>query len=72
MTADGVEAIRFDAPRDLRAVLFIPELRLVDRATCATALPGQGAARPTPSRTSAPVAIGVAGLATGRFDLLAC
>ena len=27
-TPDGVEAIRFDAPRDLRAVLFIPELRL--------------------------------------------
>ena len=27
-TDDGVEAIRFDAPRDLRAVLFIPELRL--------------------------------------------
>ena len=25
---DGVEAIRFDAPRDLRAVLFIPDLRL--------------------------------------------
>ena len=28
-TVDGaVEALRFDAPRDLRAVLFIPELRL--------------------------------------------
>ena len=24
----GVEALRFDAPRDLRAVLFIPDLRL--------------------------------------------
>ena len=27
-TAAGVEAIRFDVPRDLRAVLFIPDLRL--------------------------------------------
>ncbi len=27
-TDEGVEAIRFDSPRDLRAVLFIPELRL--------------------------------------------
>jgi homoserine kinase len=28
MTPDGVEAVRFDVPRDLRAVLFVPELRL--------------------------------------------
>ena len=27
-TPGGVEAIRFDAPRDLRAILFIPDLRL--------------------------------------------
>src|SRR3954451_1813000 len=26
-TDDGVEALRFDAPRDLRAVLFIPDVR---------------------------------------------
>jgi homoserine kinase len=43
-TEDGVEALRFDATRDLRAVLFIPDLR--------------------------PVAVGVAGLAAGRTDLL--
>ena len=37
-----VEAIRFDAPRDLRAVLFIPELRLSTsemRASCPTTVP---------------------------------
>ncbi len=33
---DGtVEALRFDVPRDLRCVLFIPELRLPDRRRCA-------------------------------------
>ena len=40
---DGVEAIRFDAPRDLRAVLFIPELRLSTdrdaRRRCPTKVP---------------------------------
>src|SRR5690349_11861554 len=34
----GIEALRFDAPRDLRAVLFIPELRL-PTAEMRTALP---------------------------------
>ena len=28
ITGDAVESVRFDAPRDLRAVLFIPDLRL--------------------------------------------
>ena len=36
-TANGVEAIRFDVPRDLRAVLFIPELRLSTRRDAADA-----------------------------------
>jgi homoserine kinase len=67
-TGDGVEAIRFDAPRDLRAVLFIPDLRLStsdmrdvlpDAVPLADAVANLGA-----------VAIGVAGLAKGRFDLL--
>ena len=63
-TDDGVEAVRFDAPRDLRAVLFIPELRLPTDADA------RGPARrrsrwPTRSRTSAPSALGVAGLADG-------
>jgi len=31
-TPDGVEAIRIDAPRDLRAVLFVPERRLSTEA----------------------------------------
>ncbi len=67
-TDDGVEAIRFDAPRDLRAVLFVPDLRLATGAM-RDALPetvpfGDAAAN------LAAVAIGVAGLAKGRFDLL--
>ena len=67
-TADGVEAIRFDAPRDLRAVLFIPDLRLPTgemRDVLPVTVPfGDAAAN------LAAVAIGVAGLAKGRFDLL--
>ena len=67
-TADGVEAIRFDAPRDLRAVLFIPDLRLPTgemRAVLPKTVPLADAV----SNLGA-VAIGVAGLARGRFDLL--
>jgi len=64
----GVEAIRFDAPRDLRAVLFIPELRLSTermRAALPDAVPlGDAVAN------LGAVAVGVAGLATGRYDLL--
>ncbi len=65
---DHVEAIRFDAPRDLRAVLFVPELRLSTPDMCA-ALP------PTVPHADAVanlgrVAIGVAGIATRRYDLL--
>ena len=63
-----IEAIRFDVPRDLRTVLFIPEVRfrtdemravLPARVPLADAVLNLGR-----------VAIGVAGLATGRHDLL--
>lgn len=65
---DHVEAIRFDAPRDLSAVLFIPDLRLSTsdmRDVLPTDVP-RAAAVANLSR----VAIGVAGISTGRFDLL--
>ncbi len=67
-TEGGVEAIRFDAPRDLRAVLFVPDLRLSTgamRDALPTKVPFADAAA-----NLAAVAIGVAGLAKGRFDLL--
>ncbi|MEK6720945.1 MAG: homoserine kinase [Chloroflexota bacterium] len=65
---DGVEAIRFDVPRDLRAVLFVPDLRLStdemrralpDTVPFADAVANLGR-----------VAVGVAGLATRRYDLI--
>ncbi|MFI5225552.1 MAG: homoserine kinase [Candidatus Limnocylindrales bacterium] len=66
---DGpVEALRFDVPRDLRAVLFIPELRL-STAAMRDALPASvplGDAVANIGRA----ALGVAGLAIGRHDLL--
>ena len=64
----GVEAIRFDVPRDLRAVLFVPELRLgtaAMRAVLPRKVPFDDAAANLGN-----VALGVAGLATGRHDLL--
>lgn len=67
-TQDGVEAIRFDAPRGLRAVLFIPDLRLSTRSMRA-ALPASVPLADAVANLGA-VAVGVAGLATGRFDLL--
>ncbi|MDO8484300.1 MAG: homoserine kinase [Candidatus Limnocylindrales bacterium] len=67
-TPEGVEAIRFDAPRDLRAVLFIPDLRLSTRAMRA-ALPASVPLADAVANLSA-VAVGVAGLATGRLELL--
>jgi homoserine kinase len=67
--ADGVEAIRFDSPRDLRAVLFIPELRLGTELMRA-ALPESVPLVDAVANLGA-VAVGVAGLATGRYDLLA-
>jgi homoserine kinase len=66
---DGsVEAVRFDAPRDLRAVLFVPELRL-PTIDMRSALPPE-VPRDDAVANLARVAIGVAGMATGRFDLL--
>jgi len=64
----GVEALRFDAPRDLRAVLFIPDLRLPTdemRAVLPAKVPLVDAVA-----NLTRVAVGVAGMATGRFDLL--
>lgn len=62
------EAIRFDIPRDLRAVLFIPVRPLSTGAMRAT-LP-----RDVPHRDAVfnvgRAALGVAALATGRLDLL--
>jgi len=63
-----VEAVRFDAPRDLRAVLFVPERRLATenmRAVLPSDVPRADAVA-----NLGRVALGVAGIATGRFDLL--
>jgi homoserine kinase len=65
---DGVEAIRFDSPRDLRAVLFIPDMRLPTdemRAALPLSVPLADAVA-----NLGAVAVGVAGLATGRYELL--
>lgn len=67
-TPDGVEAIRFDAPRELRAVLFIPDLRLSTR-DMRTVLPTSVPLGDAVANLGA-VAVGVAGLATGRYELL--
>lgn len=66
--ATDVEALHFDAPRDLRAVLFIPDLRLSTR-DMRKALPATLPIDDVVANLGA-VAIGVAGLATGRMDLL--
>jgi homoserine kinase len=63
-----VEAVRFDVPRDLRAVLFVPDLRLHTgemRDVLPELVPHADAVA-----NLAAVAIGVAGLATRRFELL--
>jgi homoserine kinase len=66
---DGsVEAVRFPAPRDLRAVLYIPELRL-STDEMRRALPKQVPLADAVANL-AHVAIGVAGIASGRYDLL--
>jgi homoserine kinase len=65
---DGIETIRFDAPRDLRAVLFIPDLRLPTKDMRA-ALPAKVPLADAVANLGR-VAIGVAGIATGRYDLL--
>jgi homoserine kinase len=67
-TSSGVEAIRFDAPRELRAVLFIPDLRL-STSQMRAALPSSVPLADAVANLNA-VAVGVAGLATGRLELL--
>ena len=68
VTDDGIESLRFDAPRDLRAILFIPEVRLATNDMRA-ALPSVVPLADAVANLSR-VAIGVAGMAMGRFDLL--
>ena len=63
-----IEALRFDAPRDLRAILFIPDLRL-PTAEMRSALPKKVPLDDAVANLTR-VAIGVAGMATGRYDLL--
>lgn len=65
---ETVEAVRFDVPRELRAVLFIPELRLGTDAM-RDALPLKVPLADAVANLGA-VGLGVAGLATGRTDLL--
>ena len=67
-TSDGVEALRIDVPRDLRAVLFIPERRLPTEAM-RKALPATVPYDDAVANLGA-VALGVAGLAAGRSDIL--
>jgi len=67
-TDAGIESLRFDAPRDLRAVLFIPDVRFATqdmRAALPESVPLADAVA-----NLGRVAVGVAGLAMGRFDLL--
>jgi homoserine kinase len=68
VTDAGIESLRFDAPRDLRAVLFIPEVRL-STSDMRAALPAEVPLADAVANLSR-VAIGVAGMALGRFDLL--
>jgi homoserine kinase len=66
---DGaLEAVRFDAPRDLRAVLFIPELRL-PTGEMRKVLPDE-VPRADAVANLGRLALGVAGIATGRLDFL--
>jgi homoserine kinase len=67
-TPGGVEAIRFDVPRDLRAVLFIPELRLSTTEMRAVLPPSVPLADAVANLSA--VAVGVAAMATGRLELL--
>ena len=63
-----VEAIRFDVPRDLRTVLFIPDVRFRTEEMRAV-LPARVPLADAVSNLGR-VALGVAGLATGRHELL--
>jgi homoserine kinase len=64
----AVEALRFDVPPALRAVLFIPDVPLATasmRAALPATVPHADAVH-----NIAAVGLGVAGLAAGRYDLL--
>jgi homoserine kinase len=65
---DVVEAIRFDVPRGIRAVIFVPDLRLAT-SDMRKALPAK-VPREDAVANLGRVAIGVAGIATGRRDIL--
>jgi homoserine kinase len=65
----GVESFRFDAPADLRLVLFIPELRLSTSAM-REVLPDT-VPRADAVANLARVAVGVAGIAQGDWSVLA-
>ncbi len=66
---ERVEAVRFPAPDGLRCVLFIPDRRL-STADMRRVLPAEVPLRDAVSNMSR-IAIGVAGIASGRFELLA-
>ncbi len=66
---DRVEAVRFDAPEGLQAVLFIPDRRLSTEAM-RRVLPAEVPHRDAVENMGR-VAIGVAGIASGRLELLA-
>jgi homoserine kinase len=64
----GIETVRFDAPRELRAVLYVPDLRLstdVMRRVLPDTVPRMDAVA-----NLGRVALGVAGIASRRTDLL--
>jgi homoserine kinase len=64
---ERVEAIRFDVPKNIRAVVFIPELRLATdemRAVLPDTVPRADAVA-----NLGRVALGVAGIASGRRDI---
>jgi homoserine kinase len=67
--AGRVEAIRFDAPDGLRCVLYIPDRHLATDEM-RRVLPGEVPLRDAVENLGR-VAIGVAGIAAGRFELLA-
>jgi homoserine kinase len=65
---DRLEAIRFDAPRDLRAILFIPDRRLATEEMRRILPPSVPLADAVANLGR--VALGVAGLSIGRTEFL--
>lgn len=68
LIGESVEAFRFDVPRGLRAVVFIPDLRLAT-AEMRRVLPAR-VPRADAVENLGRVALGVAGFALGRTDVL--